>query len=165
MIQELANLLETLQKQHEQLIELADMKRSALMANQIDQLNEVTTKESRLIKQITDTESSRQRAVTKVLLTLGIIPRANTTLSDIVTYLPSLNDKRTLMNALTKLSAVVSELKQKNEMNTALVQTAKAFNDFSLDLLLGGNEPDYIYGKPAVPQGSRSRSGRFDSKA
>lgn len=165
MIRELADLLQTLQEQHEQLIELADMKRNAVMANHIDQLNEVTTRESRLIKLISDTETSRQRATTKVLLTLGIIPKANTTLSDIVTYLPNLNDKRTLANALEKLSAVLGELKRKNEVNTALVQTAKAFNDFSLDLLLGSNEPDYIYGKPAAPQGGRTRSGRFDSKA
>ncbi|MFC5700884.1 flagellar protein FlgN [Cohnella faecalis] len=164
MIRELIDILDTLQLQHEQLIDLAEAKKEAVMGNQLDKLTEVTSRESRLVKQIGETEQRRVLATASILRKMGLKATARTTLSDLIVYVTTASDKEKLTEAARKLSARVQTLKRLNDQNMALIQQAKDFNDFSLDLLTGGNEPDYIYAKPSVP-GNRPKPNLFDSRA
>lgn len=153
MIQELTDILETLLSQHEQLSSLARSKKDAVMAGDLEKLTEITTKESRLIKQITETENRRIQHTAAVLRHIGLPSRA--TLTELIRAVTSESDKRRLRELADKLTSVVTELKRLNDLNMILVQQAKEFNDFSLDLLTGGSEPDYIYGNPAASTASK----------
>lgn len=61
--QDLCEALETLLLQHEQMISFAQQKKEALISNDVNVLNEMVNKESRLVKLIVETESRRQQSV------------------------------------------------------------------------------------------------------
>jgi len=160
MIRTLNGLLETLLGQHEQLSELARAKKDALMGNDVGKLTEITAKESKLIRQIEETEARRIEVTKALLKQIGLPEHA--TLQELIRGLTQEADKRSLRELAERLGAVVKELKRLNDLNMTLLKQAKDFNDFSLDLLTGGNEADYIYGNPAAANVRRYQI--FDSR-
>lgn len=160
MIQTLKGILETLLELHEQLTLLARAKKDAVMANDLGKLTEITSKESRLLKQIHETEERRIQAAQAILHQIGLPGHA--TLQELIRGLTSEADKRSLRELAERLGSVVKELKRSNDLNMTLIQQAKDFNDFSLDLLTGGNEADYIYGNPGASSARKYHI--FDSR-
>ncbi|MFB9276269.1 flagellar protein FlgN [Cohnella cellulosilytica] len=163
---ELCEALETLLLQHEQMIVYAERKKEALVANDIDVLNEMVTKESRLVKLITEAEGRRQQAVNAVLREAGFNPTPSTTVASLIRMITNAEDKKKLSNLADKLSAAVERIRALNELNMKLTQQSIEFNDFSLNLLASAyDDQDYVYKKPTESAYGQNKLRFFDSKA
>lgn len=163
---ELCEALETLRLQHEQLIVLAERKKEALVANDIDALNETVTKESRLIKLIAEAESKRQQAVIDCLGSLGMNATPSTTVASLIRMISNPDEKLRLSDLAEKLSAVIEKLRAMNEVNMRLTQQSIEFNDFSLNLLASAyDDSDFVYKKPTDSAYGQHKHSFFDSKA
>jgi len=158
--------METLLEQHERMLELSEQKKQAIIRNEVNRLTEITTKESRLLKQVITAEESRVSAAKAFLLEKGIQPsEENLKLSHIIQYVTSFEDKRKLSSLRKKLLELVERLKLVNEQNTILIQQAIKFNDFSLDLLMGDDQ-EVTYRRPTDTYSNKGVNLRtFDSKA
>ncbi|XID91014.1 flagellar protein FlgN [Paenibacillaceae bacterium WGS1546] len=163
---ELCEALETLKLQHEQLIALAERKKEALIGNDIDVLNEMVTKESRLIKLIAEAESKRQQAVIDCLSEMGMNATPSTTLASLVRMISNPDEKLRLSDLADKLSAAIEKLRALNGINMRLTQQAIEFNDFSLNLLASAyDDSDFVYKKPTDSAYGQQKHSFFDSKA
>jgi len=164
--QQLCDTLDTLQLQHEQLAVLAERKKEALMANDVNALNETVTKESRLVKLIVEAESRRQQAVRSFLEEKGLNPTPSTTVASLIRMITSAEDKAILSQLADKLSATVEKVRALNDVNMKLTQQSIEFNDFSLNLLSSAyDDQDYVYKKPTDAAYGQHKLSFFDSKA
>ncbi|WP_139787075.1 flagellar protein FlgN [Cohnella massiliensis] len=157
--------METLLEQHERMLELSEQKKQAIIRNEVNRLTEITTKESRLLKLISDTERQRRQNVEEYYLSKGLKPNPEATVSGIVQLETNPREKTKLANLGERLVESVNRLKQLNELNMQLLKQAIEFNDFSLDLLSGSDEQDMIYKPPANQTGYGGGARLFDSRA
>lgn len=165
-VHELCEAMETLLLQHEQMGEFAERKKEALITNDIELLNEMVTKESRLVRQIVETEGRRQQAVAHFLREAGFNPTPSTTVASIIRMVTNAEDKLKLSNLAEKLSAAVEHVRALNELNMKLTQQSIEFNDFSLNLLSSSyDDQDYVYKKPTESAYGQNKLSFFDSKA
>jgi Cdc6-like AAA superfamily ATPase len=165
-INELCEALETMLLQHDQLIVLAERKKQALIGNDIDQLNEVVNKESRIVKLVADTENRRQKAVVTLLSTMGLRPQSGTTLADLIRMVTNAENKLKLSALAERLSDALGRLKELGIINSRLTQQAIEFNDFSLSLLTGAyDDQDYVYRRPSDTTQGQLNLKIFDSRA
>lgn len=165
-ISELCEALETMVVQNDQLIVLAERKREALIGNDIDQLNEVVNKESRLVKMVADTENRRQKAVVILLSTMGLTPLSGYKLADLIRMVTNAEDKLKLTELAERLTDAIGRLKELGLINSRLTQQAIEFNDFSLSLLTGAyDDQDYVYRKPTDNAQGKLNLKMFDSRA
>lgn len=163
---DLCEALETLLLQHEQLIALAEQKKEALIKNNIDVLNEMVNKESRLIKLIVETEGRRQQAVLGFLKERGLSATPSTTVLSLIRMITNAEDKRKLTDLTERLAQTLERVKILNEANTRLTQQAIEINDFSLNLLASVyDDQDYVYKRPSDQAYSQHKLKIFDSKA
>ena len=152
--------------QHDQLIVLAERKKEALIGNDIDQLNEVVNKESRLVKLVADAENRRQKAVVVLLSAMGLRPQSGYKLADLIRMVTNAEDKRTLTELAERLSSAIGRLKELGLINSRLTQQAIEFNDFSLSLLTGAyDDQDYVYRRPTDNAQGKLNLKMFDSRA
>ncbi|WP_169306678.1 flagellar protein FlgN [Cohnella pontilimi] len=163
-VQALIGSVESLLQQHEELLVLEEKKQLAIMKDDTNLLIELTNKESRLVKQISETEKRRVQSARALLDQLGIMSDPNPQVSDIVSYLTSANDKLKLTELTDRLVSILGQLKQLNELNLRLAEQALEFNHFSIELLTGSFEQDFTYSKPDASSG-KSKANLFDSKA
>ncbi|PRX67102.1 FlgN protein [Cohnella sp. SGD-V74] len=162
----LCEALETLLLQHEQMSAYAERKKESLVANDIDVLNEMVTKEARLIKLIAEAEGRRQQAVNAILREAGFTPTPSTTVASLIRMITNAEDKLKLSELADKLSAAVERVRALNELNMKLTRQSIEFNDFSLNLLASAyDDQDYVYKKPTESAYGQSKLSFFDSKA
>ncbi|RED83998.1 flagellar protein FlgN [Cohnella phaseoli] len=165
-VHELCEAMETLLLQHEQMSGFAERKKEALIANEIELLNEMVTKESRLVRLIVETEGRRQQAVVQFLKEAGFSPTPSTTVASLIRRITNAEDKLKLSNLAEKLSATVEHVRALNELNMRLTQQSIEFNDFSLNLLSSSyDDQDYVYKKPTESAYGQNKLSFFDSKA
>ncbi|MFC5528966.1 flagellar protein FlgN [Cohnella yongneupensis] len=165
-IRELCEALETMVLQHDQLIVLAERKKEALIGNDINVLNEVVNKESRLVKLVAEAENRRQKAVVVLLSTMGLRPQSGYKLADLIRMVTNAEDKLKLTELAERLSLKLGRLKNLGHINSRLTQQAIDFNDFSLSLLTGVyDDQDYVYKKPSDTTQGKLNLKMFDSRA
>ncbi|WP_158602418.1 flagellar protein FlgN [Cohnella endophytica] len=165
-ILDLFETLETLLRQHEQMIALGERKREALIANDVGVLNEAVNKESRLIKAIAESEGDWRKVVAGFLAEQGLSGNAGSKISDLVRVLPSSEDKTKLQSLADKLLSIIERLKELNGTNMNLTKQAIEFNEFSLNLITSPfDDRDFVYKKPADYGRSQNSLKLFDSKA
>jgi flagellar biosynthesis/type III secretory pathway chaperone len=163
---DLCEALETLLLQHEQMVGFAEKKKDALIANDVDVLNEMVTKESRLVKLIMDAEARRQQAVQSFLQERGLNPAPSTTVASLIRMISHSEDKLKLSDLADRLSATVEHVRALNDVNMKLTQQSIEFNDFSLNLLASAyDDQDYVYKKPSDSAYGQHKLNFFDSKA
>ncbi|TFE29026.1 flagellar protein FlgN [Cohnella luojiensis] len=165
-LHELCEALETLLLQHEQMISFAEQKKEALIANNVDVLNEMVNKESRLLRLIVETENKRVQAVNDFLKERGLSSTPSTNVANIIRMITNAEDKLRMSDLADRLSAAVERLRALNDVNMRLTQQSIEFNDFSLDLLAGAyDDQDYVYKRPSDQSHAQHNLKLFDSKA
>jgi flagellar biosynthesis/type III secretory pathway chaperone len=163
---DLCEALETLLLQHEQMISFAQQKKEALIRNDVNVLNEMVNKESRLVKQILETETRRQQTVIDFLKEQGLNSTPSTTVASLVRLITNREDKLKLADLADRLSATVERLRALNDINMKLTQQSIEINDFSLNLLASAyDDQDYVYKKPTDNSYGQHKLKFFDSKA
>jgi flagellar biosynthesis/type III secretory pathway chaperone len=160
-------LLDTMNKMrdiHEALLELAKDKTQILVRNEVEMLNQIVNKESKLTRLVAEAEQERIQVVNEYLLSRGYNPNPKITISDLVRIIFKAEDKQALSEAQTSFLQVLLELKQHNATNQQLIEHSLAFIDYSLDLVVGTPEVDVVYQNPNQ-QKNGNRLGVFDSRA
>lgn len=164
-IQEIVDIMQEMTELHQQLLELAVRKKDVIIRNQVDQLNGLVNKESKLAKQISELEEKRLFEADRYLVGKGYRPNPAITVSDLTRIIVKAGEKQALLEAQTQLLEVLEKLKAANQLNQELAQQSLAFIDFSLNLLVGA-EDEAVYQNPQQQStGYGKRSGFFDSRA
>lgn len=150
---------------HAIMVEVADRKKRLIIANNVDDLTKLLTQEARGIKMIEDEESRRLEAVTRFLFAQGIRLQGRISISELSKLVTDPVDKRNLLNERARLEKLVGILKDKNELNVKLTEQALQYINFSLDLMFGAPEADYIYQKPSPNPYDAARKGYCEYRA
>lgn len=164
-IQALLDTMDKLLGLHESLLELANDKTQMLVRNEVDKLNQIINKESKLVRLIAEIEQERVQVINEYLLSRGYNPNPKITISDLVRVIFKAEDKQGLSKVQMSLLQVLLELKKRNAINQQLIEQSLAFIDYSLDLVLGAPEDDVVYQKPNHRTYGMKRLGILDTKA
>lgn len=159
------NILDQLIEVHRTLLELSEQKKRAIIGDQVDQLMQLTQKETKLVKRIEELETERMRAIEAFMRSKNMYLTSAITISQLTRFVVILEDKQALMDRQHWLLALIEELKRANDLNRQLIQQSLAFINCSLDLLVGCDESDAVYRNPSQSVPSAARSTLFDTKA
>lgn len=163
---DLCEALETLLLQHEQMLSFAQQKKEALISNDVNVLNEMVNKESRLVRLIVETESRRQQAVNAFLKQKGLNATPSTKVTDIIRMITNAENKLYLSDLVERLGASIERLRAMNDINMRLTEQSIEFNDFSLSLLAGRyDDQDFVYKRPSDQSQGQLNLKFFDSRA
>ncbi|WP_166243623.1 flagellar protein FlgN [Paenibacillus turpanensis] len=163
-IQELIQVLRDMKDIHQSLLDIAQLKKETLINNQVDQLNGLVIKESKLVKQIAELEQKRVFEIGRFLVGKGYKPDPAVTVSDLSRIVFKAEDKQALLDAQQELAVVLGQLQRANQVNQELARNSLAFIDYTLNLLIGA-EDDSVYQHPQQQAGGYKRNSYFDTKA
>lgn len=163
-IQPLITIIEKLLEAHETLLELSNEKIKIIVTNDIDRLNLIVNKESKLVRHIGELDQQRFQEISKYLISRGYNPNPQITVSDLIRLIFKAEEKQALLNAHNLLMAQLENLRQVNKSNKQLIQQSLSFIDYSIDLVMGPSEEDVVYRNPSQ-QKSDKRLGMFDRRA
>jgi flagellar biosynthesis/type III secretory pathway chaperone len=147
------------------LLDLASLKKQALIDNDIEQLMAITNKEGRFVKQISDLERQRILAMGSYMVEQGLRPNPYMTVADLVKLLYKIDEKKALTGLQVKLLDLIEQFKQANQLNRQLLEQSMDFVNYSLDVLVGPSEDDMVYHNPKQQGYGFKRQGVFDSRA
>ncbi|MCR2822358.1 flagellar protein FlgN [Lederbergia panacisoli] len=158
--QALIEAMEKLLDLHNELLQTANEKTTALKDNNIEQLTKILRTEQKIAASIQITNSKRQQVAE--FLTKG---NKEVTISDIIEMLEG-QEREELQQLQEALSAVLAQLKDVNELNQQLLKLSLQFIHLNLDLM--APELDNAnYTKTRDEMNDQPSPGRsiFDSKA
>lgn len=164
-IQLLINSLDQLDEAHQDMLKWGQLKKDAVMKNEVDILIKVMNQESRVMKKIAQLEEERLSACYAFLQEKGIKSMLNLTVTELVRLVFDPEEKTLLLEAQARLSSTLEQLKELNVLNQKLIEQSLSFIDYSLELLGGGNEQEATYQHPTDKSGGVQRSGLFDTRA
>lgn len=127
----------------EQLDILANLDRAAvektelIIDNDVDRLNEMITKEEKLIDKIASLELEREHLLDSWGITKGM------PLSTIISEMPG--EKKDIEILGEKLSNILISIDEKNKTNNFLIKDSLEWIEFNLNLMTNATTP-YIYG-------------------
>ncbi|MDQ0192188.1 flagellar protein FlgN [Paenibacillus wynnii] len=160
----LIELLERLDEAHLQMLELAAIKKEAIMDNKVEGIIEILNRESKLMKLTGQLEEQRAEAAYAFLQGVGIRSNLNLNLTELSRLVFDPDDKSRLLHVQLKLSDTLKSLKRANELNQKLIEQSLTFIDYTLDLLVGRPNQDITYHHPSDKGAAINRSGLFDAR-
>lgn len=149
---------------HEQLLALGEQKTDIIVRNNVEELNKIVGKESRLAAHIAELDQMRITVVGQYLTAKGYRPHPYITVSDIVKLIVKVEEKQKIQETQRKLFDIIKRLKAVNKQNQQLIEQSLAYIDYSIDLIVGPPDSDAIYHHPEQQPIAR-RSGLFDTRA
>lgn len=153
---------------HRTLLETGEGKKEALIHNQVNELAGWVNKESRLIKQITETQHEWRTSVFLLLTSLGKKPSSLLTITDISQWITPEESRKELLDLHRQLLDLIQELKQQNTRNQQLIERSLDYINYSIDLVSGGNSQEVVYGNPTASSKAGNGAHRyynFDTRA
>jgi flagellar biosynthesis/type III secretory pathway chaperone len=164
-IEGLMQTMDKLNQIHLVMLELAELKTSVLVQNQVDKLNQIVNKETSLIKQISELDRQRIEDISQFLVHKGYRPNPNITVEDLVKLLFKAEEKQALKQSQRNLIETLEKIRALNVLNQQLIKQSLAFVDHSIDVLSNVADADIVYHHPNDRNYSNSKSGMFDTKA
>lgn len=162
-------LIIDLQKQlienHEQLLAISKEKTQAIIQNDVSALNGIIRAESKLIKQIGETESRRMLESSKLMANAS--RRAflrKVTLKELITIVYDAENRVVLQKQHARLYDLLQELKGVTGHNQQLIQQSLDFIRFSIDIMVSPVDESMTYRHPQHLAGNAPRFGVFNSK-
>ncbi|WP_340005397.1 flagellar protein FlgN [Paenibacillus sp. FSL K6-0276] len=167
-IQRLLESMQSLIELHEKLLVVAELKKQAIVKNDVSELTLTMSKESRILKEIEKQEAVRESVGQELMKEKGIKSRLELTVSELSRLVFDPEDKNKLLAARQELVTLLEKLKEVNELNQILISHSLSFVDYSLNLFIGGDEDEAVYKRPdtqsATARGPQ-RNGIFDARA
>jgi len=163
--QPLMDILQQMHSLYAKLIELGQQKKDQVIRNQLNELAQTLTQESKLIRTIASMEDARIQALAAFQREAGLKEDPNMRLEDTAKYCTSLANKQALQNIMAELSTQTMSLKALNESNQLLVHHALEIVNHTLDLLVGSPEDEMTYQNPAQSSSYSKRNSYFDTRA
>lgn len=150
---------------HRILLDLSEHKRTAIIANEVDQLMQMTQKEVKLIKLADQLEAERGEAVQAYMRSRNMYVTGAITINTLSKIAVRLEEKQALSERRSELLRLIGEIKQANDLNRQLIQQSLAFINYSLDLLLDPGDMEAVYQHPLHEQHTHRANHMFDRKA
>lgn len=166
-LQALIEKMRELTDVHEQAYQLANAKKDVLIKGDIDSLAKIVQQENGIIRKMSMLEAERQQIVIDLVQQLGIASHEPMRLSDLLASLPNSPLKEELQDLFRRLSKLLLDLQQLNELNQQLIENSLAFVNYSLELFTD-TEVDQVYQKPDAAGQEfpyQYRRSIFDTKA
>ncbi|MFC6334906.1 flagellar protein FlgN [Paenibacillus septentrionalis] len=163
--QQLIQQLKQLLLIYRALFTLADEKKAAIIANDIEAINMITMKESKALKPVPELENGIRALLTKLQRELGFRPKLKMMLSEMVQLIIDPNQKQELSELQSDLAQVADRLKGANEHNQQLIQLSLDYVHFSLDVICGPPEDEVTYKRPSPGNDTQRRTGLYDTRA
>ncbi|OCT13148.1 hypothetical protein A8709_20605 [Paenibacillus pectinilyticus] len=163
-IQELIHIMEQLLETHESLLVLSEEKTQLLVKNDVEKLNLIVNKESKLVRKVVELDQQRLLEISNYLISRGYNPNPKITVSDLIKLIFKAEEKQALLQAHNRLMPVLRQLHDVNKTNQQLINQSLSFIDYTIDLVLGPSDDSIVYRNPAQ-QKSDIRSGIFDTRA
>lgn len=161
MWQEIAAILNDLNKVYLQLIELGTRKKKALVTIDMKTLEELVKEEDALTKKIRELEQKRQ----KVLIHMAVENRSikqDTKMEDLVRMAPTPQLQQILGQLHSSLSKHTAEAKELSEGNSLLIRGAMQAVAFHLNRI-GGATVEPTYGQSGGEVVSHRKNYEFDA--
>ena len=146
--------------QHE-LIQMAERKKTLLIERKVDELNQLSQDEAKLVKQLGQLEESRNQQVETLL-----IQHPSLTIRQFVETIEDEHVKTKLNTQINTLQQLVLELQAKNKINDQLIKDSLRFVHHMIDQITQSKQQQFNYQSPLQQQKSQTSSqGFFDTKA
>ncbi|MGB9780530.1 MAG: flagellar protein FlgN [Caldanaerobacter sp.] len=154
--QRLLGLLKEEMAIYEILLELATKKTDMIVHGKIKELDETVQMERNFIKKLVELEEKRENTLKEMGKGEGV------TISEVIKTLP-LEEAVQFNNVKERLSAVLKELGERNDLNMALIEQALEYVNYSIKAISEALEEDKgIYGEKG---GSKGYTSLVDKKA
>jgi len=170
-LERLTQTLDQIRQLYAELADIGERKKEAIVHNRLNDLSQLVSRETKLLKRLASLEQERLQAVAAYQAENGLNPNYGSNLSALIRMTAKLEDKRKLEACRSEILTWAEKLRTINETNQTLVRHALDFVGFTLDLLTGGPEEDVTYQVPVqqpVQPPVHASSGRtrlFDTKA
>ncbi|MCM3040943.1 flagellar protein FlgN [Paenibacillus motobuensis] len=161
-IEVLIGSLDDLSEQYDVLLDIMQQKKAAIIANNYDDLVQVLSRESKLVKGIQSREEQIQSSAQQFLQSKGIKSRLELTITDILRLVFDPEEKRKLASSQQRINGQLEKLKQANELNQELIGQSLQFIEFSLNLMSGGFDEESTYAPPQSQEKKTSSRSNFD---
>ncbi|MEC5422861.1 flagellar protein FlgN [Virgibacillus sp. C22-A2] len=160
--QSIIQSLEKLVNLHTNLLEFSQEKTEIMKEGSIEKLQSLLVKERKLIRLTEQAEEKRNKEVIN-WFAINQLPADDTTVTKMLEFLRDESDKTELEKTTTKLTEVITELKQQEQLNQALINQSMQFVQLSIDML-NPSIHSMNYGSKSDESTEVKRS-VFDSKA
>ena len=133
-VENIISTLEKLERMHKSLLELANKKTDFIKANDMEQMDELLKTEQAHVAAIETLEQQRQAMVTDYLQAKGIAFTDIPTVAQVIDATDG-PEKQALQEVRERLVALLTDLKERNDLNQKLVFQSLQFVNLTLDML------------------------------
>lgn len=149
-VHQLIQALEQLKGLHDQLLQIASEKTTALIDGNMENLQRILIAERRLITKIVQAEDRRSEAATEYAAFLGMEKNVEAKITELLEGTENRVEQTELEQATVKLVELITKLKTQEEINQQLLTQSLQFVQFSLNTInpsldqlnYGLNKPD-----------------------
>ncbi|NMB25626.1 MAG: flagellar protein FlgN [Firmicutes bacterium] len=165
------DLIELLNEEHSRVVQLldeAECKKEALLADDLDALERAVAQETVYLEQFEEQEKRRLELmvdIQKELQAMGIEGDTNSSysLEDVARFAPK-SRRRALLTQGQRLKDELLALQEVNILNADLLRHSITLANYSISLLTG-DTGQTIYGQPGKTEKSSYQQGRLDARA
>jgi flagellar biosynthesis/type III secretory pathway chaperone len=160
-IQKVQQVLNSLVKLHEALLEISREKTEVIKEGKVEKLQSILVKERKRIRELEQAENARIHIVEAFVKEHPSV--SDPSITSLLEHLDKEEEKTELEASAISLTEAITKLKQQEQLNQALINQSMQFVQLSLDLMNPSlKNLNYGEGKAASSAGKRSV---FDSKA
>ena len=164
MINQLIEVMNEQAERHSELLGLSVEEKDAIIQNDVDTLQKLVNLKNIVISQNNRLEKKRITLVNDIAEVLGH-GKKDIDLSELIELLDGQAEQAELREVGARLRQIVTELKEANDLNKELLESALEFVDYSLNALRSTIAPE----PPAYPTNIRGKGGEeiagtFDTK-
>lgn len=160
-IEAISQSLETLIAVHEDLCEFSEQKTEIIKGGSVEMFQKILAEERKYAKRLLLAEEQRQKKVEKWYIDHQL-PLENMTITNMLEIIPDEQEQFELEQLTIRLTKVITQLKQQEQLNYDLIQQSMQFVQLSLDML-SPTINNMNYGKKHGAEATKRSV--FDSKA
>ncbi|WP_334072160.1 flagellar protein FlgN [Paenibacillus sp. A14] len=164
-VQKLIDGLNRMDELHVNLLEIMEQKKQSILNRNYEELVGTLSRESKMVKTIEECEQALLTSAQEFLHSKGIKSRLELTISEILRLVFDPEEKRALEEARVRLGKRLVELKQVNALNQELITQSLSFIDFSLNLMIVGEDDGATYSPPQGQDRKPAMRSMFDTRA
>ncbi|MEA1976186.1 MAG: flagellar protein FlgN [Bacillota bacterium] len=160
-VDQLVMALEKEEEIYNEILELFNNKKRAIIDGDIKKLENVVTEEKALAISLVKLDNIRIRIVNEILRENDIESVDNIT--ELSEYIDE-NSKKQILDLKSKLNVVINKVRSENELNNDLVKQQLDYINLNVDLMTNIDLGSNNYGKKATDDVKRGRKNLFDAR-
>jgi DNA-binding Xre family transcriptional regulator len=161
IIDDLIKILEQETELYNEILNISKNKTSTIVEGKVAELESMVKLEQSILVKMGKMETAREQIIEKISAQLDIKP-SDVTLTELYKHIGD-QESQALGKYQTKMSAIVNEVKNSNELNSKLIKNSLDYINFSINLLTEVNSSGNSYGLDGNVSDSKKRN-IFDVK-